>query len=236
MNPNTIRRVSDRDGARGPRFLLMRWSAIFLATLTVCATIWLLGRDIGWESRLREAQAAADSAIKNGNFRSAKEHYLLALANQPYDWESHLALARLEMLRFNDYESALRHFLYALAYSPEQSTAQEVKGDIEVLRMIRRGELENPRDALEDMFLAVEEGARLVFLSRLAPNLESVSDAYWQAWSQRGRGFLNYCQIRGGNDGIFDANIELFFPDNTSMSMRFYCVKGSAWQLELSFP
>lgn len=236
MNPTTVRRISERDAIRGPRQPLLRWAAVFLAILTIGAAAWLLSRDVGWENRRREAKALAQAAAENGNFQSAKQYYLVALANQPYDWESHMALARIDYLRLSDFESALRHYLYALAYTTNQPVAQEAREEIEILRLIRLGELENPRDALEDMFLAAEEGAERMFITRLSPELAEDAESYWQAWSGRGRGELRYCRIRKGNDGFFDANIELHFPDETTMSMHFYCVKGTVWRLELSFP
>ncbi len=231
-----MRRLSDTERIRTYRHPGRRWLAIGMVALSIIAAIWLFSRDIEWENRRREARLNGLSAEANGNYQAAREFFELALANHPYDWKTHLSLARILNHRLGDYTGAMRHYYYALGYTPEPSAMQDVRSELEVLDMIRRGELENPRDAIEDMFLAMEAGTEQLFRYRLSRRLKDDFSAYWNAWRQRGRGDTVYCRIRNEKDGFFDANVDLVFPDATSMSMHLYCVKNQVWRLEISFP
>lgn len=236
MQHTTMRRFSDTVKTRGLGGVARRWLALGLLALAAVSAYLILTRDIEWGSRSREARRAGITAETNANYPEARRHYETALANNPYDWETHLALAKLLYHQLNDYDNALRHYLYALAYSPDVSFVAQVEQEIAVLRLIRSGQLENPLDALSDMFLAVEEGAEQIFRRRLALRLRADFPDYWRAWNRRGRGTVTYCNITATRDGFYDAVVELDFPDQTTMSMHFVAPLQDTWRLELSFP
>lgn len=213
-----------------------RWLAFFLVVASAGAAFWLLGRDIDWESRRREARRRGVEAEYNGNNELARRCYETALANNPYDWTTHLALARLLDRRLGDVTGALRHYLYTLAYTSDPSAEAEAREAVVILRMIRQGVLESPVHALEDMFLAVESGAEYAFSRRLGPGLREDLRVYWDAWNERGRGTVSYQVIDMIDEGHYDASLSVVFPNNVSMSMRLLCEKNDVWRLDLSFP
>lgn len=232
----TMRRFSDTVRSPRGRFAAGRWLAAALVLAAAAAGAFMLNRDVDWETRNREARALGRTAETNGNHAAARRFYETALANHPYDWETHLALARLLQRFLGDNENALRHYLYALAYGPAAASTPETRREIAVLRLIRSGELEDPRNALEDMFLAVETGSRDVFGQRLAPALRDDFEDYWRGWSRRGRGRVAFCRVTGGRAGTYDAMVELDFPDESSASMHLAGGLRSVWRLELAFP
>ncbi len=236
MGPTNTRRVYDTDRIKKNRPKGRRWLALALMALSIAAAAVILSRDMDWEKRSREARYLGLIAESNGNYETARAHYETALANHPYDWATHLSLARILNYRLNDYANALRHYLFALGYSPQMAIAQEVNPEIELLKMVFRGELENPGHALEDMFRAIEEGTEELFYLRLSPRLRDSLPDYWRGWTERGRGKLVFCRMRDENNGFFDAHVSLVYPDETVMSMHMYCVKGQVWRLELGFP
>lgn len=213
-----------------------RWLALFLIVVSAGAAAWLLSRDIDWESRYREARRLGVEAEYNGNFPLARRYFETALADNPYDWATHLALARLLDRRLGDVTGALRHYLYALAYTAEPLVEAEAREAVSILRMIRQGVLENPVYALEDMFLAVEAEAPNAFRQRLGPGLNEDFRVFWEAWNERGRGTLSYQAISMAGDGLFYARVAVAFPNNVSMAMRLRSEKNDIWRLDSSFP
>lgn len=235
MSKTSIRRASEI-AVSGQASPLRRGATIFLIAVCIATAVWLFNRDTEWESRSLEAKVAGQTAEDNGNHEEARRCYEAALANNPYDWKTHLALANLINYRLNDPDAALQHYLYALTYCPVPDSLSEANAQVAILRRIRKGELENPYDALEDMFLSVEATAENAFRRRLSPRLTDDADAFWNAWRARGRGKVTFCAIASERNGFFDANLELDFPDNTVMSMHLYCPSNDIWRLELSFP
>ncbi len=231
-----MRRIPDTERIRGYRHPGRRWLAFILICSAIAGGAWLFSQDTGWETRQREARRHAHSAETGGNYVAARTFYETALANNPYDWETHLSLARILNRRFGDYDNAMRHYNFALGYAPDPAAMRNVQRELAVILMIRQGELENPWDAVEDIFLAVEANTEALFRLRLSPRLNDAPTAYWNAWRTRGRGTIVYCSVKDETDGFFDANIELVFSDGTSMSMHWYCVKGQVWRMEASFP
>ncbi len=225
------KRIHSRPGDR-PR----RWLAIGLALIALAAAWAVLGRDVGWERRSRASRERGDTAGRNGNYEAARTLYETALANDRYDWETHLALADLLAHKLDDPGDALRHYTYALAYSGNPSIVEATRQEMTILRLMRSGELENPRDAVEDMFLSVEGGARDLFAQRLSGGLRPDEDAFWQAWTQRGRGSIEGMRIANGHDGLYDAALEVAFADGTTMLMHFRCPLRDIWRLDVSFP
>jgi hypothetical protein len=237
MHNTELRMISDRRRARrGQGDPLRRWLALFLVLASIVAAFSIFNRDVDWHSRNRLARKRGDTANHNGNYEAARAHYEAALANNPYDWETHLALADILAHKLNVPDGALTHYSFALAYSPEPSIVEGARQAITVLRLIRTGELENPYDAVDDMFRAMEGGARELFMRRLSIGLRADADAFWEAWNARGRGSISSIKIVYGHDGFYDAALELDFPDDTTMLMHFRCPLRDIWRLDLSFP
>lgn len=212
-----------------------RLALAFLA-LSAVAAIWLLGRDTEWRTRQTEARAAGLIAQDNGDHAAAKVYFEAALANNPYDWESHLLLADLLNHRLNDNAGALRHYFYALAYGPGGDVGETALREVHILRLIQDGDLEDPEDAVEDMFRAVEAGAEDAFRQRLASAPRELGAHYWSAWSERGRGAVDRTHVHSGHDGFYVAVMELRFADGTVMSVQLRCSLRDIWRLELGFP
>lgn len=237
MAKTELRMQSERGRSRpGGNLPLRRWLAVILVLLSFAAAYAILSRDTDWEERGRASRAKGDTAYHNGNYRAAGEHYENILADNPYDWEVHLALANILAQKLNDPDDALRHHTLALAYSPEPTIVEDTKQKIAVLRLLRSGELENPYDAIEDMFLAVERDSEDMFARRLSVGLGQNPDPFWNAWKNRGRGAITHMSIVSAHDGFYDAALELDFPDSTSMSMHLRAPIRDIWLLDLSFP
>lgn len=232
----STRRSNEPEDSMGIAPAARRGLALLLIATAVFAAYNVLSRDVDWETRGSEARQRGLTAEGNGNYELARRHYESALANHPYDWETHLFLAKVLNYHLNDYDAALRHYYRALAYSPDPSINEETQTAIDILRRIRSGELENPLDALEDMFFCVDAGTKRLFSRRLSIPLREELDAYWAAWNRRGPGKVTYCRVTAGRDGFYDAMVELDFDNDTSMSMRFMCPSKDIWRLELSFP
>lgn len=234
---NTIYRLSsERYRAKSGDDPLRRWAALMLVLLCIVAAFLVFSRDVSWESRRREARALGLTAEHNGNYEAARRHFEAAVANHPYDWETHLSLANILNYRLNDPDNALRHYLYALAYAPEPSLLRDAQNEVDVLNLVRRGQIENPHDALDDIFAALEANAESLFYRRLSIVLRADAKAFWDGWKQRGRGTVSGVRIVSRHDGFYDAMVELDFPDETAMSVHLYCPLGDIWRLELSFP
>lgn len=233
MGSTTVRFEKRAMHSGGP---LRRWLAIALILLSAAGAYFVFSRDIDWETRNKEARRLGLSAEHNGNFNAARAYYEAALANNPYDWETHLSLANILNHRLNNQNDAIRHYLFALAYSREPSLVESTNAEVEVLRLMRSGKLENPASALEDIFLAVEAGAEQSFYRRLSISTRDDWPVYWKNWNTRGRGQVTRTRIVSTHDGFYDAMIEMDFPDNTSMSIHMYCPLQDIWRLELSFP
>ena len=232
MAHSTTRFKYPRSINNGVRF----WAALILALGAGTAAWLVFTRDVDWQARNREARMQGYTAEINGNYPLARSRYETALANHPYDWETHLRLANLLNHRLNDQNDALRHYLYALAYSADSSIVAETEAKIRILYLLRTGELEDPQNALEDMFTAAETGTKNLFLRRLDAGLYQGAESYWSAWRGRGRGSVAFSRIEAGRDGMYDALLELDYPDGTIMSMHFRCPLRDVWRLSLSFP
>lgn len=236
MSNTEYRLISERYRAKGGGDPFRRWLALILVVVSISAAVLIFSRDTAWESRRKEARRLGLAAENGGRFPEARAHYETALVNHPYDWRTHLSLANLLNHRLNAPEDALRHYLYALAYAPEPALLAEAGKQVEILKLMRRGELENPHDAIEDMFLAMEAGAESIFYRRLSIILRHDAGAYWEGWRRRGRGTVTRMRIVGHRDGFYDALAELDFPDETSMSLHLYCPLKDIWRLEVGFP
>ncbi|MCD8350019.1 MAG: tetratricopeptide repeat protein [Planctomycetaceae bacterium] len=236
MPNTTLRLLSDRYRTKGPGDPLRRWLAIFLALAAIVAASYIFSRDVNWQKRAEEARQLGITAYRNGNYELARGYYETALANHPYDWVCHLNLADLLFRRLDNPDGALRHYLLSLAYSPEPSINEEVRESIDIIRLMRTGELEDPRDALNDMFMAVDTLAMPAFMRRLSIELGEDRLAYWNAWRARGPGTITRVIITSNHNGFYDAFVELHFEDGTDMSMHLICPLRDIWRLELSFP
>lgn len=232
----TMRRTGDGGRVRGVGNPGRRWLALALIVLSMGAAGWIFNRDIDWDARRREARILGLEAANDGDFETARHRFEIAVANNPYDWESHLSLADILYHHLNDTPGALRHYYRVLAYNADFELDEEVGEKIAILTMLRTGALENPVDALTDMEISVEEGAKAAFQRRLAPRLRRELEAYWDSWEQRGKGKVVYRNITNLRNGFYDAVLELDYQDGTSMSMHFLCPVRDIWRLELSFP
>lgn len=233
MGNSTLRLNSDARRTQGPGSPFRRWLAVGLVLTAVAVAWFVFRRDVTWPARSRDAYRLGATAAHVGNFSLAREHFETALANHPYDWTVHHALANVLFHQLNDQDNALRHYLYTLAYSPDPAVDETVRAKIDVIRLMRAGELENPHDALEDMFLAVENDAEAAFRRRVVADNGA---PYWQAWKARGRGRVTNMRITSSHDGFYDSVLEIAFPDDTGMAMHFLCPLRDVWRLELSFP
>lgn len=221
---------------RRPGAGLRFWAAVFLAVCAVLGGWAVLTRDIDWPTRNRSARLRGRAAEHAGNFPLARDAYESALVNNPYDWETRLRLADLLNTRLAERDAALRHYLHALAYSQDASIAPETEAKVRILRLLRSGELEEPSSAVADMFAAAELEAEGLFRERLAVVPESAWSAHWDAWRERGRGVVTRSRVEAGRHGLFDALVELEYPDGTAMSMHLRCSLRSIWKVSLSFP
>lgn len=224
---------SMRRGSGGGKIRLL---AMALVVVSATAAYVVLTRDVDWDRRSRAQRHLGDTAVVNGRFKEARVHYQEALADNPYDWRVHLALADILSHKLNAPVEALRHYLLTLAYSPTPSIQETVSSEVAILRLIHSGELENPFDAVEDMFQAVEQDAERLFTMRLSDELRGSSDVYWNAWTQRSRGGIADVQIVAGQDGMYDAAVELVFPDMTGLRLHLRCSLRDVWRMDLSFP
>lgn len=236
MANTTLRLISDRYRNKGPGNPVRHGLAIVFTIASLVAAYYVFSRDVNWENRAREARQLGITAYHNGNFELARDYYEVALANHPYDYATHRNLADLLFRRLNDPDGALRHYLYSMAFSPMPGEDKEAVDAVGVIRLLRSGELENPHDALGDMFQTVEAGAMAAFMRRLSTDLREDRQAYWDAWRARGRGTVTRMLITSNSNGFYDAFVELYFADDTAMSMHLMCPLRDIWRLELSFP
>lgn len=237
MQTTEIRRKSERGRLRSlPGDRLWRYAAIGLLILAVSAGWAVLSRDTGWELRSRAARAHGDTANRNGRYGDARLSYEAALRDDPYDWNTHLALADILAHKLNDPLSALRHYTYALAYSANPAIVDPARHEIAILGLLRSGELENPRDAAEDMFLAAGAAAKDAFAARLSPALAPHAEEFFEAWRTRGRGTVAGMRISSGADGFYDAALEVDFPGGTTMLMHLRAALRDVWRLDVSMP
>ncbi len=235
MNSN-LRIESQRYAKKGPGKRSRQILAAALVLITVVAAYLVFTRDVSWERRNLGARRLGLNAVHNSNFPAAREYYEIALANHPYDWRTHYNLANLLAHRLNDPDAALRHFLYTLAYCPESAILARARAEVDILRLVRSGELENPADALDDMFDSAEGGARWLFERRLGLPARAEADAYWQGWRRRKRGELTNLRIRARGDELYDAYVEVRYPDETVMSMHLTARFRDIWRVSLAFP
>ncbi len=223
-------RMRKRDGGWSRRIAVV----LLLAAIGVAA--WLYQRDTDWEERSRDHRSRGVAAMNNNQYLEARVHFEAALAANPFDWTAHQLLARVFGNFLHDNSGALRHYLYALAYAPESTDVKEMTDQVDVLYLIRAGFLESPADAIEDMFLAVEAGAKSAFFSRLSPRLRGDFAAYWDGWSRRGRGVVTYQRVWKEQSGLYDARVSVAFPDQTALSMHLLCSARDTWRLDVAFP
>lgn len=234
MAGTTVRFTSERKRSR--RGTARRLAAALLAVLALAGALSLFTRDVNWRARSHEAKRLAGGALHNGNYAAARDRYIEALENNPYDWEAHHRLASILNHNLNDPEGALRHYLYSLAYSPDSEIVEPTRREVNILRLIRSGELENPVEAIEDMFLSVESNARQAFSRRLELRLRRDGDAYWNGWRLRGRGTVVGTKITSNHEGLYDAAVEIMFPDETGMLLHMQSPLRDIWRVDLSFP
>jgi hypothetical protein len=218
------------------RLWTRREAAYLLPGLTASLLLLLSFLDLDWERRSIAARIAARLAEDRGVYASAAILYRAALADQPYDWESRLALADIQYRHDRDTSPVLGNYLIALAGTPEEYARADTAGKMRILRLFRSGALEDPADAVDDMFLAVEAGARRAFIRRLAPELLADAGAYWKGWRERGRGRMVSRRIFENGDGSYDAIVELAFLDGSQMSVRLAGTESGAWRLAYGFP
>ncbi len=218
------------------------WLALAVACAAAAAAWLVFTRDVGWPVRARDARIRGRQAEAAANYAGARAFYEAALADNPYDADTHLRLARLLSRRLLDRAAAHREYLYALAYSPDPMIIPDVEAEMRILTLLQSGELEAPENAIADMTAAVEAGAEGLFRLRLDPSLYGGKDAgeagaaHFRAWRERGAGKIVYSRVETDGSGMYDAELELAFPDGSSMSMHFRCPLRSIWKLSLSFP
>ena len=234
--PTTLRLISDHHRNKGPGDPVRQAAALALALGALAAAYLVFSRDIDWENRAEKARQQGVIAYYNDDFELTRKYYETALANNPYDWMTHRSLANLLFRRLNDPTAALRHYLYSQAFSPEPGVNAEVKEEVDIIRLMRSGELENPRDAIDEMFQSVEAGAVAAFMRRLSTNLREDRLTYWDGWLRRGRGIVTRVVITSNKNGFYDAFVEMQFADGAAMSMHLMCQLRDVWRLELSFP
>ena len=232
----TIRRQTELLRTRPRRRDARRWYLAALALVLLAAALWLFTRDTRWSIRQMEARERGLAAELNSQPVAARAAYEEALATNPYDWETHLSLAGIFYHWLNNHEGALRHYLLAMAYCPDPAMVDEISRAAGILSLIRDGSLENPADAIEDLFQAAETEAEHLFLQRLGPDLRGDFDLFWKTWRERGRGIVVYQTISLGSDGRYDAGVEITFPDGVDMFLRLGCRRRDIWRLNLSFP
>lgn len=232
----TSRYLVGRQRNKKRRELFRSWTAVVLSVLALAGALLVFSRDVAWQTRSQEAVERAQTAVVNGKYELARGLYMDAIANNPYDYETHQALAEILNHRLNDHEGALRHYLYSLAYSPEISGSEAVRREITILGLIRSGELENPLDAIEEMFNCVEGNAKKAFIRRVEIRHRGDGDAYWEGWRKRGRGVVTGMRITNNHEGFYDAAMELRFPDDTVMLVHLLCPLRDIWRLDLAFP
>ncbi len=236
MANTNLRIESKRYAKKGPINRSRQILAAVLVLATVSAAYLVFTRDVSWERRNSGARRQGLNAVHNGNFLAARDYFQNALANHPYDWRTHYNLANIQSHRLNDPEAALKHYLYTLAYCPESAILARARAEVDILRLVRSGELENPADALNDMFDSAEGGARWLFEQRLSLPARGEAEAYWQGWRKRGRGMLANLRIRIRGESLYDAYMEVRYPDGTVMSMHFTARLRDIWRLSLAFP
>lgn len=228
----TIRTRRFRGEGGGGRF----WLALGLVCAAGLAAWLVFARDVDWPARARAARTRGREAEAAGDYPRARIFYETALANNPYDAATRLRLAHLLNHRLGDRAAAHRQYLRALAYSPDPAVVPEAEAELRILSLLRAGELETPEDAVADMLAAAESGAEALFAGRLAGRLREAAPAHFRAWRERGRGEIVYNRVVAAGDGLYDAMLELAFPDGATMSMHFRCPLRNIWQLNLSFP
>lgn len=236
MSGITSRYLSDRHRDKKRRESLRYWVALALSLVAAAGAILVFSRDVAWPSRSQDAARRAKTAVMNGKYGEARTLYMEAIANNPYDYENHLALAQILNHRLKDYEGALRHYLYSLAYSPEIGGSESVRREIVILGLLRSGELENPVAAVEEMFLCAEGGARASFLRRVEIQHRGEGEAYWEGWRKRGKGEVTGVWIKNTHEGFYDAAVELRFLDETVMLVHLLCPLRDIWRLDVGFP
>lgn len=213
-----------------------RWIPPVLAAAALVAGTWMSSRNTDWEADNREERRLGLAAELDSQPLIAEKHFLAALRHNKYDWETHLSLATIEHHWNGNFDHALSHYLLALAYCPEPGQNEELSRQIALVTLLRDGALENPYDALTDMFAAVEEDSLHLFRQRLVPTLETDFEEYWDAWRKRGRGKPFYQYITPLPDGSYDAAVEVTYPDRSNLLIRLSCHRHDIWRLALSFP
>lgn len=198
----TSRYISGRHHDKKRRESFRYWIALILSIVALSGGLIVLGRDVAWQSRSQDAVQLAKTAVENGKYDAARALYMSAIENNPYDYEAHQALADILNHRLNNHEGALRHYLYSLAYAPSITNSEIVRREISILRLIRAGELENPLDAIEEMFDCVEGNAKGAFLRRVEIRHRNESDAYWEGWKKRERGAITGMKITNNHEGF----------------------------------
>ncbi|MCC8190803.1 MAG: hypothetical protein LIP77_09260 [Planctomycetes bacterium] len=236
MTADSARRLPASDTRPPTDGLLRPLAAVTALAAVICAAVFLFSRDVHWQRRQRAFSRQGRLAEDNGNYDIARHYYLMALANNPYDWQTHYTLATMLNHQVSDYQHAVRHYYYALAYASDPTVLDASRKEVELLQLVLSGELESPLDAMEDLFLAVEAGAPESFTARLSLRLRPDAAVYWQAWNRRGRGRVTHTHISGGRDGFFNARVDVDFPDGTSMSMHLLSPLHDLWRLDVSFP
>ncbi|MDR3077729.1 MAG: hypothetical protein LBV15_03075 [Planctomycetota bacterium] len=209
---------------------------LILPLAAAIGAVCLFTRDMSWESRWRESGRLGRAAERDGETVAARDFYEAALRDHPYDWETRLALADLLNYEFHDNAAALTNYLIAMAGIPGGTAPEETARQMRLLRLIRSGVVEDPVDAAEDMFLAVEAGTERAFRRRLSTVLIRDSAAYWEGWRRRGRGRIGSRRLMELPDGSYAAVLEASFPDRSRLSFRFAADARGVWRLELGFP
>ena len=114
-----------------------RTAACLLPALAAGLALLLASLDLDWERRNGEASAAALMAEERGEYAVAARLYQDALADQPYDWKSRLALADLQFRHERDCSPALGNYLIALAGSPVEKAGADTARKMRILHLFR---------------------------------------------------------------------------------------------------
>ncbi|MDR3212077.1 MAG: hypothetical protein LBU79_09205 [Planctomycetota bacterium] len=209
---------------------------LLLLLASVLLAIFVLTQDVNWQNDHNDCLSAAIQAAGEGSYDEALTFFQAALGFNPYSPEAHLGLGIILDHNFGDNIGALRHYQAALRENPLLPDHQKAIFALPVLEAIISCRIEDPQDAIEDMWLAVTENMPLLFRSRLGPDALAQAEVYWQAWRERGRGKLVRRRVRLSEGHPYEVVLSYSFPNGEIKSLRFACQEGEPWRLDLAFP
>lgn len=235
MTPAMRQKFSDTVRGRDAVGPARRRLAGLLLFVVAALTAWVFLRDADWQARSRFARTMGLSSSRAGDMQQAIRHFEDAVTADPYDWRSHRNLADIQFNRPGNRNAAFKHYSLALAYAPPFIDMLGPNRQRDILALLRAGTIEEPADCLEDMFLAVDAGAKEAFRQRLSPNMARDFASLWEEWVRRGRGTVRTRIIVPVDDG-YRAEAKLDFPGRSPASVDMTCRPGSVWLVERFTP